>query len=93
MIRSFGDRETELVWSGVRSRKLPGDIQNKALVKLTLLNRSANLDDLKIPPGNRLERLKGERRHQHSIRINDQWPICFEWREGHAYGVEIVDYH
>lgn len=93
MIRSFGDRETELVWSGVRSRKLPGDIQNKALVKLTLLNRSATLDDLKIPPGNRLERLKGERRHQHSIRINDQWRICFEWREGHAYGVEIVDYH
>jgi proteic killer suppression protein len=93
MIRSFGDRETELVWSGVRSRKLPGDIQNKALVKLTLLNRSANLDDLKIPPGNRLERLKGERRHQHSIRINGQWQICFEWREGHAYGVEIVDYH
>lgn len=93
MIRSFGDRETELVWNGVLSRKLPGDIQNKALIKLTLVNRSATLDDLRVPPGNRLERLKGERRHQHSIRINDQWRICFEWREGHAHGVEIVDYH
>jgi proteic killer suppression protein len=93
MIRSFGDRETELVWNGIRSRKLPGDIENKALVKLTLLNRSATLDDLKVPPGNRLEKLRGERQHQHSIRINDQWRICFEWREGHAYGVEIVDYH
>ncbi len=93
MIRSFSDRETELVWNGVRSRKLPADIQNKALVKLTLLNRSATLDDLRVPPGNRLERLSAERRHQYSIRINDQWRICFEWREGHAYGVEIVDYH
>ena len=93
MIRSFSDRETELVWNGVRSRKLPGDIQNKALVKLTLLNRSATLDDLRVPPGNRLERLSAERCHQYSIRINDQWRICFESREGHAYGVEIVDYH
>lgn len=93
MIRSFRDRETELIWNGVKSRKLPGDIQDKALVKLSLLNRAVTLDDLRVPPGNRLERLKGERRHQHSIRINDQWRICFEWREGHAHGVEIADYH
>lgn len=93
MIRSFASAETELVWAGVQSRKLPPDIQNKALVKLTLLNRAATLDDLRVPPGNRLEKLKGSRRDQHSIRINDQWRICFRWKEGAAYDVEIIDYH
>ena len=93
MIRSFNDRETELVWNGVRSRKLASDIQAIALRKLRLLNQAIVLNDLKIPPGNRLELLKGNRAGQHSIRINDQWRICFEWRDGHAWRVEITDYH
>ena len=93
MIRSFADRETEKIWIGVKSRKLPADIQQKALVKLTLINRAQMLDDLRIPPGNRLEALKGDRRVSYSIRINDQWRICFNWRDGGAYNVEIVDYH
>lgn len=93
MIRSFNDRETELVWNGVRSRKLASDIQAIALRKLRLLNQAIVLNDLKIPPGNRLELLKGNRAGQHSIRINDQWRICFIWNEGGPERVEIVDYH
>jgi proteic killer suppression protein len=93
MIRSFADRETERIWIGIKSRKLPADIQQKALVKLTLINRAQTLDDLRTPPGNRLEALKGARKGTHSIRINDQWRICFYWRNGGAYHVEIVDYH
>jgi proteic killer suppression protein len=93
MIRSFADRETEKIWSGIQSRALPPDIQDKALVKLTILNRAMTLNDLRVPPGNRLEKLKGDRRNQHSIRINDQWRICFEWKDGGAYGVEFADYH
>lgn len=93
MIRSFNDRETELVWNGVRSRKLPSDIQAIALRKLRLLNQAIVLNDLKIPPGNRLELLKGNRAGQHSIGINDQWRICFIWNEGGPERVEIVDYH
>ncbi len=93
MIRSFADRETERIWIGVKSRKLPGDIQNRALVKLTLINRAQTLEDLRIPVGNRLEALKGNRSGSYSVRINDQWRICFNWRDGGAYNVEIVDYH
>lgn len=93
MIRSFADRETEGVWAGVQSRKLPIQIQDKALMKLRLLNRAATLEDLRTPPGNRLEKLKGERRDQFSIRINQQWRIGFEWKEGSAHAVEITDYH
>ena len=93
MIRSFNDRETELVWNGVRSRKLPPDIQAIALRKLRLLNQAIVLNDLKIPPGNRLELLKGNRSGQHSIRLNDQWRICFVWNDGGSDHVEIVDYH
>lgn len=93
MIRSFGDVETERIWNGIRSRKLPPDIQDKALVKLRLLNRAVRLDDLKVPPGNRLEALKGSRRGFFSIRINDQWRICFRWSEGGPADVEITDYH
>lgn len=93
MIRSFADRETERLWEGIRSRRLPPDIQDKALVKLRLLNRSGRLEDLRIPPGNQLEALKGDRRGQHSIRINQQWRICFRWVDGAAFDVEIVDYH
>lgn len=78
---------------GIRSRRLPLDIQDKALVKLRLLNRSGRLEDLRIPPGNQLEALKGDRRGQHSIRINQQWRICFRWVDGAAFDVEIVDYH
>ena len=93
MIRSFASRETEKIWSGIGSRRLPVEVANKALVKLRLLNSAARLDDLAVPPGNRLERLKGDRVGQHSIRINNQWRICFRWKEGAAHDVEIVDYH
>jgi toxin HigB-1 len=77
MIQSFADSEAELIWSGRRSRKLPADIQNVALRKLRLLNQARVLGDLRVPPGNRLEALKADRQGQHSIRINDQWRICF----------------
>lgn len=93
MILSFRDGETEKIWSGLRSRRLPPEIQDKALIKLRFLNRSMRLDDLRIPPGNRLESLHGDRAGQHSIRINQQWRICFRWIEGGADDVEIVDYH
>lgn len=93
MIRSFCDRETERVWEGVRSRRLPGDIQDAALRKLRLLNRSSALDELRVPPGNRLEALSGDRKGQHSIRINQQWRICFRWNDGGCDDVEICDYH
>jgi proteic killer suppression protein len=93
MIASFRDRETATIWEGRRSRRLPGDIQVVALRKLRLLNNALRLDDLRVPPGNRLEALHGERRGQHSIRINDQWRICFVWCDGDAYKVEIVDHH
>lgn len=93
MIASFRDSETELVWTGRRSRRLPADIQTAALRKLRLLNNAKRLDDLRVPPGNRLEALKGERQGQHAIRINNQWRICFMWKDNHAYKVEIVDYH
>lgn len=93
MIRSFADRETEGIWNGRRSRKLPPDIQTVALRKLRLLNQARTLIDLRVPPGNRLEALKGDRAGQHSVRVNDQWRICFTWREGGPSDVEIVDYH
>ena len=93
MIASFRDKETATIWVGQRSRRLPSDIQAVALRKLRLLNNAQRLDDLRVPPANRLEALKGDRSGQHSIRINDQWRICFIWREGHAHQVEIVDYH
>ncbi len=93
MIRSFRDRETEKVWNGERSRRLPGDIQDAALRKLRVLNRVAKLDDLRVPPGNRLEALSGDRKAQHSIRINQQWRICFRWSDGGCDDVEICDYH
>ena len=93
MIASFRDAETATVWDGRRSRRLPPEIQTSALRKLRLINNARRIEDLAVPPGNRLEALKGRRRGQHSIRINDQWRICFVWREGHAHQVEIVDYH
>ncbi len=93
MIRSFACKETERIWHGNASRKFPGDIQDRALRKLRQLDASATLDDLRNPPGNRLEALKGDRAGQMSIRINDQWRICFRWAEGDATDVEITDYH
>lgn len=93
MIVGFRDPETENVWQGQRSRRLPPDIQAVALRKLRLINNARRLEDLRIPPGNRLEALRSARQGQHSIRINDQWRICFVWRNGHADQVEIVDYH
>ena len=93
MIRSFASAETDLIWQGRRSRKLPSDIQSVALRKLRLLNQAQVLQDLRVPPGNRLEMLKGSRAGQHSIRINDQWRICFAWQDGGPSNVEIIDYH
>ncbi len=93
MIRSFRDRETKKVWDGERSRRLPGDIQDVALRKLRQLNRSVILEDLRVPPGNGLEALTKDRKGQHSIRINQQWRICFRWIEGGCEDVEICDYH
>lgn len=93
MIRSFRDAETEKVFKRVRSNRLPSDIQQTALRKLRMLNNAESLADLRIPPANRLEKLHGDRVGQYSIRINRQWRICFRWREGDAYEVEVTDYH
>lgn len=93
MIRSFRRRETELIWQGQSSRSLPGDIQERALRKLRQLEAATTLEDLRNPPGNRLEALHGDRAGQWSIRVNDQWRICFRWRDGDASDVEITDYH
>lgn len=93
MILTFADAEAEKIWRGWRSRKLPPDIQDKCLVKLRMLNSARKLDDLRVPPGNRLEALKGSRKGQFSIRVNDQWRICFRWSDGAASDVEIADYH
>ena len=93
MIRNFIDREAGKLWNGTPGRKLPADIQQVARRKLRMLNNAASLDDLRIPPANRLEALKGDRKGRYSIRINDQWRICFRWKAGDAHDVEIVDYH
>jgi len=93
MIVGFRDSETEKIWSGLRSRRLPSDIQTVALRKLRLINAAKHVSDLRVPPANRLEQLKGDRAGQWSIRINDQWRICFRWTPGGADNVEIVDYH
>jgi toxin HigB-1 len=93
MIRSFRDRETEKVFLRERIRKLGPDVQRMAQRKLAMLDAAESLRDLRVPPGNRLEKLSGARDGQHSIRVNDQWRICFRWREGDALDVEITDYH
>lgn len=93
MIRHFRDKEARKIWEGKVSRKLPVDIQVVARRKLRMLNNARQLKDLRVPPANRLEALKGARKGQHSIRINDQWRICFVWINGTADAVEIVDYH
>jgi toxin HigB-1 len=93
MIKSFNSKETEKIWEGKRSTKLPGGIQDVARRKLRMLNNSVDLQDLRTPPSNRLEKLKGKYNHYHSMRINDQWRIIFKWVKGHSTQVEIVDYH
>ena len=93
MIRTFRDSDTEALFQRRRTRRLPASLQRVALRKLVILDAADSLADLRVPPGNRLEPLKGDRAGQHSIRINDQWRICFVWRATDAFDVEIVDYH
>ncbi len=93
MIKSFRCKETKKVFSRRFSKKLPTDIQESARQKMVILDSATAINDLRIPPGNRLEELKDDRKGQHSIRINGQWRICFEWKSGDSYHVEIVDYH
>lgn len=93
MLRSFADKETERVWRRERARKLDRGTQRAALRKLLILDAAETLDDLRVPPGNRLEKLKGDRAGSYSVRVNQQWRICFSWTEAGPEGVEIVDYH
>ena len=93
MIKSFGDKETEKIWSGSYSKKLPGDIQPVARRKLRMINNAQGINDLRIPPGNKLEKLKGKLKDFWSIRINGQWRIIFKWIGNDAYEVQIIDYH
>ena len=93
MIRSFADKETERLFERQPSRKIPTQIQRMARRRLEVLDAAETLSDLRVPPSNHLEKLLGNRAGQHSIRINNQWRICFRWKEGNAYNVEIVDYH
>ena len=93
MIRGYRDSDTQAVAERRRVRRLPGHIQRRAQAKLMMLNNAADLNDLRVPPGNRLEALSGNRHGQYSIRVNDQWRVCFVWLDGDAYQVELVDYH
>jgi proteic killer suppression protein len=93
VIKSFADRDTETLFQRSSVRRFPAELQRTMLRKLVAVDAAEALDDLRVPPGNRLEKLKGDRAAQHSIRVNDQWRICFRWSAGDAYEVEIVDYH
>ena len=93
MIKSFADPEAERLFAREPVRRLPADLLRTMLRKLVVVDAAEVLDELRLPPGNRLEKLKGQRLGQYSIRVNDQWRICFRWRDGDAYDVEIVDYH
>ncbi len=93
MIKTFKSKETKKIFARQRSRKLPQDIQQVAYRKLRMLNNAIDINDLRVPPANRLEKLKGDREGQYSIRINAQWRICFDWSDGDVLNVEIVDYH
>ena len=93
MIRSFADKNSELLFQREKVKRFAGKLQRAALRKLALLDAAESLEDLRVPPGNRLEKLMGDRDAQHSIRINNQWRICFRWSEGDAYDVEITDCH
>lgn len=93
MILSFRDSETEALWLHGKSRRIPPDLQRRAFKKLAILHAAVALDNLRVPPGNVLEALRGTRTGQHSIRVNDQYRVCFRWQDGNAFDVEIVDYH
>ncbi len=93
MVKEFGDKESEKIWNGIQSKKLPNEIQHVARRKLRMINNAQDITDLRIPPANRLERLKGELSDYHSIRINDQWRIIFKWINNDAYDVKMIDYH
>lgn len=93
MIANFRDADTELLWNTGKSRRIPANLRTSAWKKLAILNAAIELDNLKVPPGNRLEVLKKDRKGQYSIRINDQWHVCFKWHGHNAHDVEIVDYH
>lgn len=93
MIKSFKCRESQRIFTRIGSRKLPVDIQKTALRKLTIIHAALSLNDLCVPPSNYLKQLKGNKKGKYSIRINNQWRICFEWRENNAYNIEIIDYH
>jgi proteic killer suppression protein len=93
VIKSFGDKRTAAIFAGYAVRDLPSQIQRRARTKLLLIDAAKDLADLRVPPGNRLEALHGNRAGQYSIRINDQWRICFVWRDGETWDVQIVDYH
>jgi len=93
MIASFRDKETERLWRLGKSRRIPADLERRAFKKLAILNAAVALQNLRVPPGNQLEALRGNRAGQHSIRVNDQYRVCFVWRDGNAFDVEIVDYH
>ncbi len=93
MIKTFGDKESEKIWNGIRSKKLPNEIQDVARRKLRMLNNVQDVNDLRIPPANRLEKLKGKLEDCYSIRINNQWRIIFQWLNNDSYDIKIVDYH
>jgi len=93
VIKSFQCRDTEKIWRCELARRWAVGVRKTALRKLTWLDAAKDVNDLRIPPGNRLEKLKGDRAGQYSIRVNDQWRLCFEWCDGHAWNVELVDYH
>lgn len=93
MIKSFGGKETEKIWNGIQSKKFPAEIQNTARRKLRMINNSQNINDLRVPPANHLEKLSGNYSGFHSIRINDQWRLVFRWENDNAFEVKIVDYH
>jgi proteic killer suppression protein len=93
VIKSFADKRTAALFAGYSVKAVPNQIQGRARAKLLAVDAAKELDDLRVPPGNRLEALHGDRRGQHSIRVNDQWRVCFEWREAAAWNVGIVDYH
>jgi proteic killer suppression protein len=93
MIKDFGDKESEKIWNGIRSKKLPNEIQDVARRKLRIINNAQNVNDLRIPPANRLEKLKGELQEYYSLRINNPWSIIFKWINDDAYDIRIVDYH
>ena len=93
MIQSFADRDTERLFARERARRFPADLLRAMLKKLVMLDAAERLDDLRVPPGNRLEKLAADRAGQYSIRVNEQWRVCFRWKDGHAYDVESVDHH